>query len=60
MTKEMGLGLCVIRMVPIYEGEWKDGERTGNGFLTTPDGLRHMDESNDEKKDAKGTLTKPQ
>ena len=41
----------------VYEGDWKDGKRNGNGTYTFADGGVFVGEYKDSKKNGKGTFT---
>ena len=43
----------------ILEGEWKDGELTGHGTYTTPDGGKYVGEWENSVFHGKGTHTLP-
>jgi hypothetical protein len=57
-----GRGVCAWKGKDIgnnYNGEWKDGKRTGQGVLTYPGGRRYEGEFKDDKKAGKGVFTWP-
>jgi hypothetical protein len=57
---ENGTGIYVYADSSQYEGEWKNGQRTGKGTVTKVDGTEVLGKwENDALKDGKGTIKYP-